>query len=86
MSHGAKMKPTEDQTNRVEAWLELRARAIVAHRASPKMLQAVEEDLRSGADFSESYSKFGFASDGFICLPNFNEIFAKWKEASKRNA
>ena len=68
------MKPTPEQSQRMQFWLELRVDTILKRKYSPVLGATLQADIESGMDFSGCYSKFGFTADGQRLLPDFRQI------------
>jgi hypothetical protein len=71
------VKPTQEQTERLKAWLDICLSALFAGDPSPCLPLSIETDMQSSADFSDTFAEYGFAADGLRLLPNFYEIQCK---------
>jgi hypothetical protein len=71
------MKPTQEQIDRIRIWLDARLHAIFSRDPFPRLPIAIEEDLKSGVDFSAIFQTYGFTGDGVRLLSNFHEIHVK---------
>jgi hypothetical protein len=71
------LKPTQEQIERLKAWLDTRLSALFAGEPFPRLPRAIEDDLKNGVEFADIFREYGFAADGFQLLPNFFETQRK---------
>jgi hypothetical protein len=59
------MTPTQEQIERLKAWLDIRLAALFAGEPFPPLPFSIECEMRNGAEFGAISQMYGFTADGF---------------------